>query len=159
MSRFSMLSIEKVLKLFGESPLSEAFHLSGILIATKEEPFINLFTLDHYCIVLICSGTSAIQINAKTYHLDSGDMLTISPGSINKMLSASETLKFRIVSFESDYLLKLPINHKNSASFVFFTSREAFLFRLAKLEFKVIYDLLEFVKAKKKKLVITSRPR
>lgn len=116
------LSISDILEILGDVPQSEGLHVY-MGSAITEIPFPYPYRSDNYSILLILSGTVKMQLDLIPYVAVSGDLLIISPRTINHTLEIVGNVELIAISFTLDFALQSNRSKNEIEAFEFFASK------------------------------------
>ncbi|RZM26666.1 MAG: AraC family transcriptional regulator [Pedobacter sp.] len=122
MRQKSRLSIEEVMKSFGEHSKANDPNVYIQQDRLGHNPIHHPFGLDHYAIIIISSGECTVRVNLETFTLGRDQVLISPPNCIFHFLSIDDNLTFKIISFSSNYVDRMEVyrNHADQFKFLAF---------------------------------------
>lgn len=117
------LSISDILEVLGDVPQSKGLHVYMGKSAITEIPFPYPYRSDNYSVLLILSGTLKIQLDLIPYTAGPGDLIVISPRTINHTLEIGGNLELIAISYTLDFALQSNRNKNEIEAFEFFSSK------------------------------------
>lgn len=113
-----------------------------------QNPIHQPFGLDHYAIIIICSGQCVVKVNLGTYTLKKNDALISPPNCIFHFLSLDDNLTFKIISFSPYYVDRLDVYRNHSDQVKFLVFKYLNIIALDSLQASSISEMVDILKRK-----------
>jgi AraC family transcriptional activator of pobA len=146
---YQKLSIDQILSAFGETPLDENLHIYFQDNEIRQLPISVPFRLDHYCIILVTSGECELQFDLKAHAHQKNDLILLVPNAVNEFIRMSADYHFKLVSFSTQFPVKLGVNQQHIEAFSFFTSQQPLIVSLTEGECTIISTLIDLLNQKR----------
>jgi len=141
-------SINDTFKILGETPQSEGLHIYNTKEEFFESPFSYPFRSESYTVLLVHSGEITMQFNLAKHHLETDDIVFISPHNIINVIEIKNSVVMMGVSFTLNFALENSMNKNEMDAFDFFASKSVPHLKLKSDEVSHIKMLIELLHKK-----------